>query len=161
MLLLLIACVVVFCFGVVLLFGAPYLPTLKTQQQQALQLLSLVPGQKLLELGSGDGRMLRVAAKQGIYVVGYELNPILFVISWLLALPYGDKISIRFGNFWSGKWPETDAIYVFLLDKYMHKLDKKIIQQYHGKNIKLVSYTFKVPGKKATKTKGALYLYEY
>lgn len=161
MLLLLIACGVIFCFGIVLLFGAPYLPTLKTQQQQALQLLSLAPGQTLLELGSGDGRMLRAAAKQGINAVGYELNPILFVISWLLALPYGNKIRIRFGNFWSDQWPETDGIYVFLLDKYMNKLDKKIIQQYHSKNIKLVSYTFKIPGKKPTKTQGALYLYTY
>lgn len=159
--LLLIICIIVLCFGIVVFFGAPYLPTLKTQQSQALDLLDLQPGQTLLELGSGDGRMLRAAAKQGLTAVGYELNPILFIISWLLCLKYGNKVRIHLSNFWVGDWPSTDGIYVFLLDKYMKKLDKKIIQQYDGRNIKLVSYTFTVPGKKPTKTRDALHLYEY
>ena len=152
---------IVVCFGVVLIFGAPYLPTLKKQQRDALALLDLQPGQTLIELGSGDGRMLRAAAQQGIKATGYELNPILVAISYIVCFKYRHNISIHWGDYWHKDWPETDGIYVFLLQKFMTKLDNKITQQYTGKNVKVVSYAFKIPGKKMSKAKDALYLYEY
>jgi len=152
---------VVICFAGVLLFGAPYLPTLKAQQNAALDLLGLKKGSTLIELGSGDGRMLRTAAERGIHAIGYELNPFLVLVSLVITFKYRHIVRVQWGNFWTKQWPATDAIYVFLLDKYMQKLDKKIIQQYNGKSVKLVSYAFKIPGKKPKKVKDALYLYEY
>lgn len=161
MFVLLVVTLIIICFAVVLLVGAPYVPTLKKQQQDALDLLQLHPGQTLLELGSGDGRMLRAAAEKGIKAVGYELNPILVVISYVFCFKYRHLISIHWGNFWQKDWPVTDSIYVFLLQKYMPALDTKITQEYVGKNVKVVSYAFEIPGKKPIKVKDALYLYEY
>lgn len=149
------------CFAIVLFFGAPYVPTLKKQQTDALDLLGLKPGQTMLELGSGDGRMLRAAAERGIYAIGYELNPILVMAAYLVTWKYRKLVRIRFGSFWNGDWPLTDGIYVFLHTRFMTKLDTKIIQQYDGKKVKIVSYAFKIPNKKPIKTKEALYLYEY
>lgn len=158
---LLIGVSLILCFAGVLLFGAPYLPTLGNQQKDALAMLNLKPGQTIIELGSGDGRMLRAAAAQGIKAVGYELNPLLVVVSRAVTWRYRELVHVHWGNFWTQSWPNADAIYVFLLDKYMEKLDKKITQQYNGKNIKVVSYAFKIPNKPVVKTKDALYLYEY
>lgn len=157
----LIVTLVLISFAIVLLFGAPYVPTLKSQQLDALSLLQLKPGQTLLELGSGDGRMLRAAAKQGIYAVGYELNPILVLISYIVCFKYRTHIRIHWGSFWSAKWPTTDGIYVFLHTRFMSRLDKKIIQECNRKNVKVVSYAFEIPGKPISKTKDALYLYTY
>jgi SAM-dependent methyltransferase len=151
---------IVFCFSFVLLFGAPYLPTLKKQQLLALQMLNLKPGQLLIEPGCGDGSLLKRAAKMGIHGVGYELNPIMFLMAKLITFRYRHTIKIKFGDFWHFDWPEADGIYVFMLQKYMHKLDNKVIQS-KMKNVKVVSYAFKIPGKKATQNKGALYLYKY
>jgi hypothetical protein len=72
---------VVLMFGFVVFFGAPYLPTLKPQIETALDLLDLKPGQTLIEVGSGDGRVLLAAAHRGLHAVGYELNPILVLFS--------------------------------------------------------------------------------
>ncbi len=47
---LVVVLILIFCFGFVVAFGAPYLPTLGKQQQQALELLGLKPGQTMLEL---------------------------------------------------------------------------------------------------------------
>lgn len=156
--LLLLFAVVLLLFGFVLLFGAPYLPTLSKQQAAALDLLDLKPGQTLLELGSGDGRMLAVAARRGIKAVGYELNPLLAMYSWLMTRRYRGLVTVKWANFWRVKLPETDGIYVFLLDRYMSKLYKKIIQE-NGKSIKLVSFAFEIPEIKHTKEKSGLYLY--
>ena len=69
--------VILLCFSGVLLVGAPYLPTLTPQVAAALELAALRPGETLLELGCGDGKVLIAAAQQGYRAVGYELNPIL------------------------------------------------------------------------------------
>lgn len=157
----LIVSVVVLLFGFVAFFGAPYLPTLKKQQETALDLLDLRPGQTMLELGCGDGKVLIAAAKHGLTVVGYELNPALAFVSWLRTRRFGTQVKVVWGNYWRKDWPLTDGIFVFLLDKYMERLDKKIIQKYPDRQIKLVSFAFQVPGKKPEKIQDGLYLYRY
>ena len=158
--LILVALLLVLLFGFVVAFGAPFLPTLKAQQVEALNLLDLKPGQTLTELGSGDGRILRAAAEQGVYAIGYELNPLLVVWSKLRHWRYRRLITVHWKNYWRHKLPVTDGIYVFLLDRYMKKLDKKIIQE-SSKKVKLVSYAFRVPGKKPVREINGLLLYQY
>ena len=153
--------ILILLFGFVVFFGAPYLPTLNAQKKAALELLDLSPGDKMIELGSGDGTMLVAAAQRGIFVIGYELNPILVIISLIRTSPYRHRVKIIWGNYWLLKWPETDAIFTFLLDRYMKKLDKKIIQNYPDKKVKLASHAFKIPGRKHTKEKSGIFLYTY
>jgi SAM-dependent methyltransferase len=118
---------VVLIFGFVVLYGAPYLPTLAPQIDIALELVDLKDGQHLLELGCGDGRVLIAAAEKGIQVTGYELNPILALLAWLRTRKYNGQVKIVWGNFWRHKMPPMDGIFVFLLPRYMEKLDKKIV----------------------------------
>lgn len=149
-----------FLFAFVVLFGAPFLPILKNQIPEAFDLLDLQPGQTLIELGSGDGRMLVAAAQRGIHAVGYELNPLLWLYSWIITRRYKGMVRVHLGDYWRTQWPPADGVFVFLLDKYMPKLDKKITQEY-GKNVKLVSLAFKIPGRKISKSHRGLYLYKY
>lgn len=150
----------VLLFGGVVAFGAPYLPTLKKQVEPALDLLNLQSGQTLLELGCGDGRILKAAAIRGIRGVGYELNPLLAVFARLNTWRYRKSIRIIWGNYWLARWPPAEGIFVFLLNPYMQKLDKKIIQDC-PKPVKLVSFAFKIPNKQVSKEKQGLYLYRY
>lgn len=157
---LIVIAAVVLLFSFVLLFGAPYLPTLRTQQEAALDLLDLEEGQLLVELGSGDGRMLIAAARRGIASVGYELNPLLFFYSWLMTRKYRSLISVKCANFWTRPLPECDGMYVFLLDRYMSKLYKKITQEITTP-VKVVSFAFMFPEKKHKTEKSGLYLYVF
>jgi hypothetical protein len=156
-----ILCGILFvCFVFVIAFGAPFLPILKPQVPRALDLIDLKPGDKILELGSGDGRILIEAAKRGIYSVGYELNPLLVIYSWLLTIRYRKFVKIIWGNYWHKNLPPADGIFVFLLQPYMEKLDTKIIQE-AKKPIKLVSFAFTIPNKKPAKESNGLFLYRY
>jgi hypothetical protein len=152
--------VLILIFSSVILFGAPYLPTLKARAENAFDLLDLKPGQTLLELGSGDGRILRMAGQRGIRAIGYELNPLLVIYSKLVCFKYRKLITIKCRNYWQVKLPKCDGIYVFLLDRFMSKLDKKVMQEKRG-SVKLVSFAFKIPGKEPTREKNALFLYRY
>ena len=141
----------VLLFGAVIIFGAPYLPTMGAQSAAALDLLALKPGQTLLELGCGDGRVLKAAAKRGIRSIGYELNPLLVLVARLHTWRYRQLVSVRWGNYWLADWPRANGIFVFLLDRYMKKLNKSITQKYKGKKVKLVSVAFQIPDKKPAK----------
>lgn len=154
---------VVLCFGLVLLRGAPYLPTLDKQVRVALDLVDLGPGETLLELGCGDGKVLIAAAERGWNVVGYELNPLLALLAWLRTRRYGRQVKVVWGDFWRVTLPPAGGIFVFLLDRYMEKLNTKVIQSYPKpvKPIRVVSFAFQIRSKKPLAEKEGLFLYEY
>ncbi len=149
--------VLILTFGGVILRGAPYLPTLDAQAQAALDLLQLKPGQTLLELGSGDGKVLVAAAQAGLNVVGVELNPFLVIVSWLRTRRYRKQVRIIWGDFWLVEWPECDAVFAFLLKQFMPKLDKRmqVIKK------PLVSFAFQIPNRKTDAEKAGVFLYDY
>lgn len=152
-----VAFVVLLLFAVVLFFGAPYLPSLRPQVETALELLELRPGQTLLELGSGDGKVLLAAAQAGYRAEGIELNPLLYLVSVWRTRRYRDTVHLTWGNYWNRPWPEADGVFVFLLDRFMPKLDKKM-QSYKRP---LASVVFTIPGKSAVVEKNGVYLYHY
>ena len=152
--------ILIFCFGFVIFFGAPYLPTMSKQVEAAMALADLKPGQTVIELGCGDGRVMAAFASRGIKAIGYEINPVLYLICKLRLRKYKGTTTVVFGNFWSKDWPEANAVFTFLLDKYMPKLDHRL-REYNPKPIKLISYAFKIPDAKPTKTKNGVYLYIY
>ena len=144
-------------FGGVILRGAPYLPTLRTQAEIAVNLLGLQPGQTLLELGSGDGQVLIVAARAGLNVVGIELNPFLVIVSRLRTWRYRKQVRVIWGDFWRAEWPPCDGVFSFLLGRFMPRLDSRMQQL--GKP--LVSFAFPVPGRPVDEEKQGVYLYRY
>lgn len=162
-------------FGVVVLFGAPYLPTFNEQSEKALAMLDLKRGDCMIELGCGDGRVMLMALKQGYCVVGYELNPLLAFVSWLRTRKYKNKARVVWGSFWSKDWPQSQGLYVFLHTKFMKRLDKKINEQIglwrledearetKSSSLSVVSYVFEIPGKPIAKKQGAIikYIYRY
>lgn len=144
-------------FGATVFFGAPYLPTLTPQIIAALDLLDIKPGQTVLELGCGDGKVLLAAARHGYRAVGIELNPVLAGIAWLRTRRYRGQIRIVWGSYWHREWPPSDGVYVFLIDRFMPKLDQRM-RQYGGK---LTSVAFRVPGRRPDAEKYGVYLYDY
>ena len=111
-------------------------------------------------LGSGDGRVMRSAARRGLSVIGYEINPILVLISYAITFKYRKQVKIVWANFWRKDLPKADGIFVFLIDRFMPKLDKKM-QNYAHKPIKVLSFAFTIPDKKPQKVVNGLNLYKY
>ncbi|OGL34421.1 hypothetical protein A3F65_00240 [Candidatus Saccharibacteria bacterium RIFCSPHIGHO2_12_FULL_47_16b] len=156
-----VAILMVIAYAFIIPFGAVYIPTIKDQRQKALDLLNLKPGQSLVDLGSGDGTMLVLAAKSGLTAIGYELNPFLFIISWFRTRRFGRQIKVRFGNFWKANLSEADGVYVFLITHHMKRLDRFLSSQKHKKPLKIVSNSFTIPGRRYAKKSGPMLLYIY
>ncbi len=148
-------------YALAMMFGAPFLPTLKAQRQQAFELMDLKKGQTFVDLGSGDGIMLVMAAKRGYKAVGYEINPFLVLYSWLRTRRYGFRVKVKMKTFWRADLSNADGVFVFLITHHMKHFAKFMDQQSFKKDVKLVSNSFEVPGKKAVKKSGPMFLYKY
>lgn len=155
-LLLLLTVVVVFA-GIVV-FGAPYVPSKKRQVEVALDLLALKPGQRLFDLGAGDGRVAISAAKRGLKVTAYELNPILAAIAWFRARRYGKLVSVKLSDYWRADLNEADGVFIFSAELYMKRLDRKLSKV--TREIRLASFAFPLSGRRPWKQAEGIYLYK-
>lgn len=151
---------IIIVFGAVVIVGPPYVPTLTKQMETALKMLDLKPGQTLLELGSGDGRVMKAAAKQGLNVVGIELNPFLVIISRIRCWKYRKQVTVIWDDLWKAKWPQADGIFTFMLQRQMEKLDKRITV-WHERPVRLASFAFFIPDKVPRSKYNGIFLYEY
>lgn len=118
---------VIFLFGFVVFRGAPYVPSHARFAHKALsELYPLSKDDVLVDLGSGDGIILRIAAKTAKRVIGYELNPALVLISKLLARG-NKKIETKLADIWLSDMPDdTTVVYVFAVSRDVGKLQKKL-----------------------------------
>ncbi|MDO8591447.1 MAG: methyltransferase domain-containing protein [bacterium] len=153
--------ILILAYGFVIPFGAPFLPTLKKDRKSALDLLDLKPGQVFVDLGSGDGSLLKLAAQRGLRVTGYEINPFLWLYSWLRTRRFGRRVEVRLRSFWRADLGSADGVFVFLITHHMERLDKLLSGRPGKKPLRVVSHAFKISGQKHSKKLGALFLYEY
>lgn len=158
-----IVAILIVCFGFVVFRGAPYVPTRRKQIMQAFdELYAVSKKDVVVDLGSGDGALLREAARRGARAFGYELNPILSVLSKLISKD--KKITIKWADFWSQKLPEdTTVVYIFINSKDTKRM-KKFFKAHVActkKNLKVISYAFTLPEIEPKKTVGPMHLYEF
>lgn len=158
--LILVLLLIVLPFGIGAVLGAPYVPILRKQTQELFKIAELVPGQTLIDLGSGDGRLLRAAASQGVRCIGYEINPYLVLISKVVCWRYRDMVTIHTADIWHITLPPADIIYIFALDRYMSRLDRKFQSEIDRPTL-VVSYIFEIPARKAIRATSNMHVYAY
>ena len=80
--LLIAVAVLVGLFLLTALRGAPYVPSRSRDLERAFdELYKLAADDLLVDIGSGDGRVLMMAVKRGARAVGFEINPVLAKVS--------------------------------------------------------------------------------
>lgn len=135
--------ILILIFGVVVFRGAPYVPSVKKYAARAFdELHPLTDQDVVVDVGSGDGVILRLAAEKGAWAVGYELNPILVAISKLLSKG-SPRIQTHLADFWLVTLPaETTVVYAFSVGRDMKKLADKMQQTADsaGHAIHLITY---------------------
>lgn len=119
--------VVFVCFGLIVFRGAPYVPSHRRDIKRAFtDLYPLTPQDVVVDIGSGDGIVLREASQHGARSIGYELNPLLVGLSRLLCRGY-DGIEVRLADFWLATLPdETTVFYAFSVSRDIPRLTKKL-----------------------------------
>jgi len=121
--------------------GAPYAPTRLPVIKKALQVLDIGEGDVLIDLGSGDGKVLLAAARKGAQAIGYELSPIMWLISWFRTRRE-PRAKVRYGNFYKQSFHDATVIFAFLMPEKMTRLAQLLKQQDIPRAEYLLSYVF-------------------
>lgn len=132
---LLVVSVVIASFGVSGLWGAPYVGTPTGIVRRMIILGGGKHGETLLDLGSGAGNVLIVAAKEfGMRAVGYEINPILRIITRWRARYYGvsELVEVRGGSVTKVTLPPAELVTVYLLPALVERLKPKLVAELPG-----------------------------
>jgi len=143
----------------VMAVGAPYVPCSVANRERIR--VSIRGRKRVLELGSGDGRvMCDLVAENGI-VHGYEINPFLVWISrwrlWRFGLSRNTAVYRR--NFWKYDFGEYDAVCVYGISYMMERLEKKLLAELPAGAL-VVSVGFPFPHWELARQYGTVRVYE-
>ena len=132
---------------------APYLPTPLTIVEKMLQLAELKPKEQMWDLGSGDGRIVIMAAQKfGAEATGVEFDYDLFHQSQakIRALDlYNARIIL--GDIFDQDYSKADVLTIYLLPASNEKL-RPLLEKQVKKGARVVCHDFPMGGWTATKT---------
>ena len=109
--------------------GAPWLPTPKSKVRKMLEFAKVQAGDVVYDLGSGDGRIIIMAAEEfGAQSVGIEADPIRQRWSRLMIRRHRlkDKVSVLRGNFFNFNIGDATVVTLYLGAGVNNKLRDKL-----------------------------------
>jgi len=149
-------------FGIILIvsaiIGVPFVPTKKDVALKMIKLAEIKPGTKIIDLGSGAGRLLFLAEKLGATAVGYELNPFLTLWTKFVAKLKNKKIKIYTRSIYDADLSDADVVFTYLMPGPMKKLADKLYSELKP-GAKIITNSFSIPNKKPIKKSGEIMVY--
>lgn len=142
--------------------GGPWVPTPLTTVHRMLTMADVRPGELVYDLGSGDGRILVVAALDfKARAVGIEIDPFLHLLSKALITLLGlyGQVQLVHGDIFAQDLSKADVVTCYLLPSINEKLAEKLARELRP-GTRVVSNTFIFPGLPITKREGGnIYVY--
>jgi SAM-dependent methyltransferase len=127
---------------------SPYLPTPVRVAEKMLEMARVKPNERLYDLGSGDGRIVIMAArKYGARAIGIELKPDLCRLarSRVGQLGLGKEVTIIQGDFFAQDLSNADVVTVYLVPEAMPRL-RAYLEKYAHHGMRIVVCQDEIPG---------------
>jgi len=170
----LIAVTELFFLGLLLLTGymlisgiltVPWVRTNKKISSAMMNLACIKDGDRILDLGSGDGSLVLHAVDSGAHGIGIERIALLVYFARLRAwlLRKQDKASFQRGNMFNINLPDADVVFAYLFPEINKRLVPRLIKRYPSKTRVVsrdFSFTDLVEIRREDIGKTKLYLYE-
>lgn len=142
--------------------GAIYYPTTNSTVRQMLKLSQAGPKDTLIDLGSGDGRILMAAARLGTQAIGYEIDPFLVWQSRRRIHQANlDKLAtVHWRSFWQADFKQATIVTVYLFPHLMNRL-QGLLEKKVNHPIRLVANDYPFSQLVPTKHYRQIYLYHF
>jgi hypothetical protein len=131
-----------------LLIGAGWVPTPRRVVRRMLSLAGVGPGDMLFELGSGDGRIMFMAAREfGAEAVGIEADPlrVLLTLAWIRLTGLTGRVSVLWGNFFKKDLGAASVVTVYQSTEINNRLKDKFTRELKP-GTRVVSHAFMFDG---------------
>ena len=189
MMLLLMIIVGFFFFLFDIFLELPYVATKRHKIGTIIKFAQIKPSQTIVDLGSGDGRLLIASAQKGAKAIGYEINPFLVLITKIRAfflshasssviarnevtkqskkrlprsfhsLAMTGEVIVYKSNLWKSNLAVADVVFVYGRKKTMQKF-QDFVYKNAKKGTRIVVNTNPFPGKKPIREENGVFLYK-
>lgn len=125
-----------------LTLDALWQPTDPVTMKRLLYLSEIQPGEKLVDLGCGDGRFVVAAARDfGARATGFEIDPfrVLYAKIWIWLARLSDRATVIRGNMYEVDVSDADVVILFLSATSNFRLQKRLREQLKD-GARVVSY---------------------
>lgn len=141
--------------------GAIYIPSKTEKVKKMIKLAKIKKGEKAVDIGSGDGRIVIALAEAGAQAHGYEINPILVWKSHQNIRRAGlrGKAFIHWASFWNVNFAPYDVVTLFGISYIMKDLEKKLGAELRP-GARVVCNAFNFPTWKVQTKDDEVYVYE-
>lgn len=145
----------------------PFVPTPRPIVRRMLNLADVRPGERLIDLGAGDGRIVIAAASEfGANALGVELHPERYAIIRSSAASLKPSLQAVRQNLFHADLSNADIVTMYLLPSVNEALRKKLERELRS-GARVVSHDFSIPDWTPTRVEviqgplglHALYLY--
>lgn len=129
-------------------WGAPWLPSSFATTHKMLEMANIKPGELVIDLGAGDGRIIILAAmKYDARAIGIEIDPIRCLVANLIIILLGlrKKAHVYYGNFFSFDITSANVVALYLLRSTNQHLKKKLATELCS-GTRVVSNSFAISG---------------
>lgn len=155
---------VVVLIGASVFFGAPYVPSKRRDVKRLFdEMAPIGHNDVVLDIGSGDGVVLREASRRGAKAIGYEIHPLFVVLSRILSRR-DNRVVVRWANVWASSFPDdVTLIYAFSVRRDGRRLANKVLHEASRlkRPLVLVCYGNPLPGRHPAREQGAYYGYRF
>ena len=123
-----------------------WVPTPRALVEKMLDLAAVTPRDFVIDLGSGDGRLVIAAAKRGARALGVEYDADMVRLARKNAAEAGvaDKANFVQGDMFTADFKQATVLALFLLPGNLRRLSPKFMELAPGTRI--VSNTYKIDG---------------
>ncbi len=144
--------------------GLPWVPSALARAEKALQMANLQPGELLVDLGSGDGRVLLLAARTfGARGLGVEISPLLVWWTNWQARRRGlqGRVRAQWGDLHQADLRQADVVYCYAPEAFLARLAEPLQAQLRP-GARLVCVSAAMPDWKPTwaDTRALIFVYE-
>lgn len=129
-------------------WGAPWVPTAPATVRKMLQMAGVQPGQKVVDLGAGDGRIVIMAAREfKARAAGVEIDPLRCWLANARIAWLGLRAQARvyYGTIYSFGLADADVVTLYLLHPTNQALKERLSRQLRP-GAKVVSHSFLMTG---------------
>jgi len=146
------------------LWGAPWAPTPLDRVDRMLRLAAVQPGETVVDLGAGDGRIvIRAARRFGARAIGVEIDPLRWLIATIAirAMELGTEAQVVRGDMFAYDLGEADVVTLYLLEGTNQRLRPHLAESLRP-GARIVSHAFSLQGwtPLVVDSEHRLYLYE-
>ncbi|MDH3189501.1 MAG: class I SAM-dependent methyltransferase [Acidimicrobiia bacterium] len=132
-------------------------PTPNDAIEHVLDIANVQPGDRFLDLGCGDGRVLEAAARRGAHVIGLEGDADRAHRARRRLESYGPAARIIHGDFYSTELAAADVVFAFLSPATLHRLRDRLQRLPPG--TKVATYGYRIFGWRPDRSGDNCYVY--